>query len=256
MDAEGHVVREASMAHVVPPWTAIVDDIVAAYVTACGPGLVGVYLRGSVPAGHAVPGLSDIDAFGLIEPAGAAPIRWADVPWADAFNARLRARHEVAIGADLAIATFDDRLGARAPGVQMVLATQSVCVHGRDVIPSITTRYRPGPAMMLHLPWLALELGALEALATRGAGADAIRRQCRALMKVMIRAGFELVMAAEQRYTTSLYWCQRSFARHHPDQAAAMERALFLYLNPSGDAGVVLALARDLGAWLLAAAGR
>jgi hypothetical protein len=33
-----------------------------------------------------------------------------------------------------------------------------------------------------------------------------------------------------------------------------MERALSLYLNPSGDA--VLALARDLGTWLLAAAGR
>lgn len=82
------------------------------------------------------------------------------------------------------------------------------------------------------------------------------RRQCRALMKVMIRAGFELVMAAEQRYTTGLSWCQRSFARHHPDQAAAMERALFLYPNPSRDTGAVLALARDLGAWLLAAAGR
>lgn len=255
MDAEGYVVREASMDHVVPPWTAIVDDIIDAYVTAYGERLVGVYLRGSVPAGHAVPGLSDIDAFGLLQPAaGDAPGRWADVPWADAFNARLRARHEVATSADLAIATFHERLGERAPGVQMVLATQSLCVHGRDVIPALTTRYRPGPAMVLHLPWLAPTLDEFAALSARGTSEDGIRRQCRALMKVMIRSGFELVMAAEQRYTTSLYWCYRSFARHYPDPAAAMERALFLYLNPSADAGAVLALAlaRELGTWLLA----
>lgn len=110
--------------------------------------------------------------------------------------------------------------------------------------------------MVLNLPWLAPELDAFGALAAAGARDDAIRRQCRALMKVMIRSGFELVMAAEQRYTTSLYWCHRSFARHHPDQAAAMERALSLYLNPSADAGAVLALAHGLGTWLLAAAGR
>lgn len=127
--------REVSMVHVVPPWNAIVADIVDAYVTAYGPRLVGVYLRGSLPVGHAVPGLSDVDAFGLLEPSGDAPIRWADVPWASAFDARLRARHEIATSADLAIATFDEHLGERAPGVQMVLATQ----------PS-TPSQRPGPA--------------------------------------------------------------------------------------------------------------
>jgi hypothetical protein len=74
-------------------------------------------------------------------------------------------------------------------------------------------------------------------------------------LELEVRSGLELVMAAKQRYTTGLHWCHRSFARHHPDQAAAMEPALFLYSNPPGDAGAVLALARGLGTWLLAAAG-
>jgi hypothetical protein len=122
-----------------------------------------------------------------------------------------------------------------AEGVQMVLATQSPRVHGRDVIPSLETRYRPGPAMVLHspwlgfagrprrpclplwfamvrhLPWLGFELDARARPWRPGSRRGRLQRQWRALVKGMIRAGFELVMEAEQRYTNSLYGCHRSF---------------------------------------------
>lgn len=71
------------------------------------------------------------------------------------------------------------------------------------------------------------------------------------LTKILVRSGFELVMEREQRYTTCLYWCYRSFASHYPGRAALMERALFFYLNPSGSPDDLLPLARDLGEWLV-----
>lgn len=258
LDAEGCLINQTSMSHVVAPWAAVVDDITGAFVSELGDRLIGVYLRGSVPAGWAVPGLSDIDAFALIEPAGDELIRWQEVPWAGRFNQRMSARYDFVTSVDLAVATFDAHFGERNPRLQMVLKTQSLCVHGRDVIPAIDKKYRPGPEMMLNIRWLRSEIDELYAVAAANPDAELMRRKCRELMKVMVRSGFELVMEAEQRYTNCLYWCYRSFASHYPDRAALMERALFLYLNPAGDAAAesVLPLARELGDWMVSEAAR
>lgn len=40
--------------------------ITAAYQQACGPDLVGVYLRGSLPKGFFIPHISDVDTFALV----------------------------------------------------------------------------------------------------------------------------------------------------------------------------------------------
>jgi hypothetical protein len=46
----------------------LLDSIVAAYNAACGSRLVGVYLRGSIPRGLFLPGISDVDTFAVVVP--------------------------------------------------------------------------------------------------------------------------------------------------------------------------------------------
>lgn len=47
-------------------WCDLLKGISAAYKEACGPNLVGVYLRGSLPKGFFIPNVSDVDTFALV----------------------------------------------------------------------------------------------------------------------------------------------------------------------------------------------
>lgn len=66
--ATGYVPREANAAHVPGSFQQLLDNIVAAYQAACGPRLAGVYLRGSLPRGLFLPGISDVDTFAVVLP--------------------------------------------------------------------------------------------------------------------------------------------------------------------------------------------
>lgn len=66
--ATGYVPREADVAHVPGDFQQLLDSVVTAYQAACGPRLAGVYLRGSLPRGLFLPGISDVDTFAVVLP--------------------------------------------------------------------------------------------------------------------------------------------------------------------------------------------
>jgi hypothetical protein len=47
-------------------WSSFLAGIATAFEQVCGPQLVGVYLRGSLPQGHFITGVSDLDIFALV----------------------------------------------------------------------------------------------------------------------------------------------------------------------------------------------
>src|SRR5690606_1106666 len=55
------------------------------------------------------------------------------------------------------------------------------------------------------------------------------------LLKRMIRAGFEICLDQENRYTNDLYTSWLVFAKYYPGQAALMYQALELAINPVAD---------------------
>lgn len=71
-----------------------------------------------------------------------------------------------------------------------------------------------------------------------------------ALMKRILRSGFELVMEREGRYTTSLYLHYECFARHYPDRERDMRRVLEIFLNPDSRWPEMPAFLNDFGGWL------
>ncbi|MEM7038419.1 MAG: hypothetical protein AAF570_15650, partial [Bacteroidota bacterium] len=71
-------------------------------------------------------------------------------------------------------------------------------------------------------------------------------------MKTLLRAGFELVLLDEGRYTTDLYPCYTAFARHLPAHAADMRRALEIFLRPDAPDTQVSALLDRLIPWMVA----
>lgn len=100
----------------------------------------GVYVRGTVARGMAVAGISDIDDFALLErdPSG------LDLSWTEGASEYLRARYPFVTGVGMeCLGPKDFGPTGRFSEPGFLLVTQTACVWGEDVIPSLP-RYRPG----------------------------------------------------------------------------------------------------------------
>lgn len=235
MDADGYVMNRCSLDKIDPIWFPLIEEAVDAMESMWGEQLIGVYLRGSVPAGTAVAGISDLDVFGMLKWRGDEPfVRWESRPELEEKAASLQKSYSFAAGVELMAAHHDPDFPGRNPELKMVLKTQSLCLRGHDLAATIP-RYRPGKEMMIHRRWYAQDRAHFRSLA------DPTPAQIRSFMKALIRTGFELVMEREGRFATDLYPCWQAFAQHEPQHAAAMEQALRTFLQPNRMPGPWLA---------------
>lgn len=246
MDADGFVQNRCAHAHLHGAWKALVGHAVNAYRDHLGSDLRAVYVRGSVPAGTAVMGVSDLDMVGLLDRMPGAPyFRWFSPDRLKRVQEDLQKRFPIAAGIELMCAHHEPQIPGRNPYIKMMLKTQALCLWGDD--PSTNwPAYRPGPEMCMHHRWLKTDIAAYrESLAPT-------TEQVRSLLKTLIRSGFESVMALEGRFATDLYPCYRAFARHFPEWEADMKLAIQLFLSPGHAAAHLPGLLDRLGDWLVA----
>jgi uncharacterized protein len=243
LDEHGYVMNPASADRIIAPWDGVVAQVVDACRAELGARLCAIYARGSVTRGAAVVGLSDIDMFAFVRDGGAMSREWVDELARD-----VACRYEFEPRLDLVLYRVEE-VAASAP-LRMVMKTQSVRLYGDDLCAGIG-EYRPGPEMMLEVPWIGQEVeGHLRKL-EQAADEGEVRRLCRGVTKMMVRCGFEMVMEREQRYTNSLYYCYQSFVTHYPEHEPSMRECLELFLNPTGDAERLRAFLQGFGAWLV-----
>jgi hypothetical protein len=250
VDEQGFVVGDVDRAYIRPPWDAALDAIVQECVTHWGDRLHSLYVRGSVPRGLAVEGVSDIDCYALVR----GPTADIDNGWIEEACAALDERFPFQTGIEIVPFSVEETLtspDALHRIVRFSLGTNCVCLYGEDVSPTLP-RFRPGPEIAVRATNLPAELRhAIEQLES-GPDADETRETCTWIATRFVRTGFELVMEREQAYTRDLYPCYETFARHHPARARDMRWALELAVSPSGDARELLPFVRDLGGWLVA----
>lgn len=250
VDAAGCIVNPCALHLVSAPWRAMADAVVAGCREALGPALHSVHLRGSVPRGMAIDGVSDLDAIALLHGAPR-----AGEAWVRDLDARLRRQHPGCRGLELRLWPLPGLAGlAPQHPARFLLKTQALCLWGTDV----TASWPPVPleAARIVLAALPQALARMRAALAAGPGPDAAltRQRCRWLAKKIVRAGFELVALRERAYTRDLYPCWIGFARHHPGQAEAMRAVLALAVEPSAEPHRIAA-AIALGEWVLAQAG-
>lgn len=249
-DSRGYLVNECRPELIAPPWDDLVQEAREEVLIHLGDSVHSVYLRGSVARGTAVMGISDIDFVVVLVDDAASSLAWVKP-----FQAAARRNHpfHTGVGFEFLRRTrlLDDERLATA---RFLMATQSVCLFGEDLIPTLP-RYKPGPDAVVHAPALARKLARFRAGVAVLDGDEEPDREklqegCRWIMKALVRTGFELVMAEEGTYTRDLVPCYRAFARHYPEKAAEMRRAVFLAINPIHDRGELLSFLDAFGSWL------
>lgn len=251
VDAAGCIVNPCAAHLVTAPWRAVADDVLAACGQTLGPALHSLYLRGSVPRGLAIAGVSDLDAIGIVRGSAAGHERWTQ-----RLDAQVRERHPCCRGVELRLWPLQG-LAALAPGhpARFLLKTQALCLWGPDV----AAGWPPVPleAARIVLGGLPQALARMRAALASDPGTDVelMRQRCRWLAKKVVRAGFELVALRERTYTRDLHPCWLGFARHHAAHSEAMRQVLALAIEPTAETSRIAA-AVALGDWVLAQAER
>lgn len=217
IDEDGYVVNITHPKNIVSPWKEEVTAATEYLKSRFGADLHSIYLRGTVAQGAAIEGVSDIDLFALIHPNGTSSVKWETINGFDS-----------SLPTDIAYSHYCTPFDTYHPGLAMIIQTQSTCLYGTDISSSLS-RYRPGIDMCLNYKWMKADWDTFHAIPSE----KVTPHDVQAILKVIIRTGFELVMEKEKQYTTSLYWCVESFSKYYPKKAVLMRKALESYINPT-----------------------
>jgi len=246
-DAEGFVVNPCDAAHLAPPWRAALDAAVAACRARFPDTLRAVLVRGSVPRGLAIPGVSDLDGVVVI----GGPIPEGAEAWAEEQSDALRVHVPGGEHVELWLLSRERLLAADNHALARgVLATQCLCVWGED-LPRSLPRVRPAD-LIVHARELGRDIDLVLARMPTERRAEERRAWCRWVMKRVVRTGLELRVLSLGVYTRDLYPCYEAFAEGWPDRADEMGQALSWAVFPTDDPVTITPLLEDLGRFVAA----
>ncbi len=225
-DAEGFLITLADAARIGAAWRPAVDRLITGYRKHFGTGLHSVYVRGSLVKGQAVEGFSDLDSFAVLQTG----VESSDTrDWARTLEADIVLAFPIVAGVETDTVPMQDILD-RSNYYAFALKTEAACVYGDDLAAKLEP-YRITPEIAFQTRYFSHHLGLF-----RREYADEPEAEkpefVAWLMRRFLRLGMELVMIEEGRFTRDLYLCHESFAKHYPERAGEMYRALELAINP------------------------
>lgn len=248
-DESGHLPSRGPGHSIKEPWASPVQLLADSYVSEWGAKLHSVYVRGSVARDLAIPDVSDIDSFGVINPGVAVTDHRRLSSWSESVTREVEERYPFVAGVEVDLVPFEAGLDRNIP-YAFIVKTEAVCVHGE----SLADRLEPFRLSEVNFQTRYFRQH-LDVFINEFPSEPANERPAFAawLAKRFLRLGMELVMGKENRYTRDLYLCYESFASHYGARAESMRRALELAVNPVANEAVEVFL-REFGEWLAAEA--
>ncbi len=244
MDENGFILNDLKWENLQLDWRKPIEIILEAYQNHFQGKLYSVYLRGSVVRGLAVPFVSDIDTFALVE--SDSFIRWEKATIQPTVEATIQNKFPFIKGVEMNIASFEKDFSQRNPRLAMVLKTQSLCILGNDISNQLP-RYQTID-LCLNSQWLEADLDDFQKkLDTK----TVTKKNCQAIMKIIIRVGMEIVVEKEGKFTNDLYLCYKIFSKYFPKQEYKMRQALEYFLNPIDNIKTLNDFIKSFGNWLL-----
>jgi hypothetical protein len=244
-DEQGFIINNLSLSLIDKPWQAVIQAIILFYKKELSTSLHSVYVRGSVATGRAVKGISDIDTFALIH--STKFIRWKTPTFHSQLEHELQTDFQFINGVEANLASFHSDFYNKNPRLSMIIQTQSLCVFGESIAPTFP-QFKAGKVMCLNSNWLKEDIQVFQQKLYQKTNTLA---DCQAIMKVIIRSGFELVIEKEQRFTADLYLCYKTFSKYFPIYEPAMRQALDWFLNPIINQKSLLFFLQNLGTFLI-----
>jgi len=257
VDEQGFLISDAKLDYIKPPFQAVVDNVIEAYIQNIGQDIHSIYITGSVARGLAIEGQSDLDAIAVLEYYTDPELVMQD--WVSSTEADILAKHNCVADVQMEIYPHGWLLHDESEFSisAFVLKTHAVCVWGIDMSPDMTTYRFTNKETRIAIAnddIIQLEPDieeAIEAIEANGTP-DNVRYWCKRICKNMIHSAFGLVMVDEAVHTRDIDVSVRYFLKHYPDQEKGIQQAVDFILSPTESSTDILAYLDTFGGWLIA----
>ena len=243
MDNDGFIINDLRIENIQPIWNEPIAIIVQQYHEYYNEKLHSIYLRGSVSRGLAVSYVSDIDTFALIYSDDF--IRWKSINKQEQIEQVIQSKFPFVSGIEMNIASFEQNFYLKNPRLAMVIQTQSLSIYGNDISNDLP-KFRPTD-LCLNTKWFVNDLNDFK---KKIENQTITLEDCKGVMKIIIRVGFELIVEREQQFTPDLYLCYQTFSKYYPTKEKEMRQALEYFLNPICDLQILDVFVNQFGNWL------
>ncbi len=198
---EGYLLNESSLTKVQPAFLKIIEKVTAYYKFNLGENLHSVYIRGSVPRGLAIYGVSYLDTIAITTK----DTDELNLQWVNRTGQELTKEFHCVSGIEFSFYYTKEVLETSTFSmIPFMLKTQSICVYGEDLssyLPNYKTDKTLGNE---HLVNLEDQIKQAKDLKDNTDVAD-ILDCCGWIMKIIVRAGLALVIEKENKYTRDLF---------------------------------------------------
>lgn len=225
VDSKGFIVPDVSLASIQPHWRPLVDHATKRLMAI--PGVTAVYIRGSIPRGLAQDGYSDAD---FLCPTDSNDCRIG--PEVEALDRELQSLFPQCRGLEVSNLTPQKLAHINEcqtrPYQHMLLKTQALCLAGPDICTTIVP-FSPDVEMVSHTFHLERDFAEyLKWQTEEGANIAEVRRW---MSRRIVRAGLEITLNRQLRFTRDLYLCYEVFSEFYPQHQQTMFTILQNALN-------------------------
>ncbi|WP_181347959.1 nucleotidyltransferase [Thalassobacillus sp. CUG 92003] len=251
VNEEGHLINESELAKIDHTFRSAIDTVLDICLQALPNDIHSIYVRGSLPRGLGIAGVSDID---LIVLTYSQPEE-LPLDWERGAEARVKEAYPFVNGIEIVFSSLDNLLDTRRFGIiPFMVKTYSVCVYGENVQQQLPPYQADRALANDHIIHIRSQLHQAASDLTDNEDEAEVEDCCEWIMKMMVRCGLALVMMHEHTYTRDLYPAYTLFAKHYPKKEPEMKTALVYAINPSCQPELLLPFLERFGAWLLAEA--
>ncbi|WP_045516654.1 hypothetical protein [Neobacillus niacini] len=244
----GLILNDSNKSKIQPEFLEVIEQVVKDYQIHLGNNLHSIYIRGSIPRGLGIGGVSDLDTIAITHKKPSELY----LQWTSEVEGRLNAQFSCINGVELSFYHIDEILETTIFSIiPFMLKTHSICVYGEDLSPHLPDYKANKTLGNDHLIKLKEQIElAREDLVDNDDLSD-ILDCCGWIMKIIVRAGLALVIVEENLYTRDLYPAYNIFAKHYPEKEHDMKQALHYAIEPTTNADRLLIFLNEFGQWMI-----
>jgi hypothetical protein len=247
-DNNGYILNDSNLKKVKPEFLKVIEEVIENNQTHLGLDLHSIYIRGSIPRGLGINGVSDLDIIAITNK----KTNDIDLKWVDKVEQELNKKFNCINGVEFSFYCIEDILETtRFSIIPFMIKTHSVCVYGEDLTVRLPNYKADKTLGNEHLVNLKKQIEQAKEDLEGNTDIEDILDCCGWIMKIIVRAGFALVIEEENQYTRDLYPAYKIFARYYPEKEPEMKQVLQYAIEPVENPKEIINILDKMGNWMI-----
>ncbi|KSU82024.1 hypothetical protein GA0061096_3622 [Fictibacillus enclensis] len=244
----GYIINDSNLEKVKPEFYKVIEEVVENYQKHLGSDLHSVYVRGSVPRGLGIYGVSDLDTIAITN----REKNDIDLKWVDKAENDLNRKYDCIKGVEFSFYSIEDMIETiNFSIIPFMIKTHSVCVYGEDIRGKLPNYKADKTLGNQHLVNLKNQIKQAKEDVAGNDDKEDILDCCAWIMKIIVRAGLALVIEKERKYTRDLYPAYEIFSKYYPEKESEMKQAVKYAINPTENGNAIIVFLDDMGTWMI-----